>query len=206
MKTKDEIINYLKTREELLPIVTILEDAAKVQIEKNKVIASNNAEKDKLIKERNKLESKILAAKELFNFLEVANLEEDIKKIDLKLASIDAQLKRVNNTAAISEETFETMCHSIRTAYKSFMQHQAAEVLEMLEPLEEMSEENHALMDFVNDAFKIVQFELYQDKRTGYYDTVRLWDNDIDISLAIDKIIDLNRKGVIEKASEGRRI
>ena len=206
MRTKEEIINYLKTREELLPIVSILDDAAKVRAEKNKVIASNNEEKDKLIKERNKLESKMLSAKELFNFLEVANLEDEIKKVDLKLASINAQLEHLNNTAAISEETAKNLYKEIRGAYKEFMKHEASEVLELLEPLEEFNEENLVLIDFVNNAFRVVQYELFKDKRYGYFDTMQLWEGETEIIRAIERIVDKDRGGYLEKFREGRSL
>lgn len=198
----DGLQEKLKALPELEPIFKVLADASKVIQKRREFVAHNESEKIKLIAERDELSKQIEKANEECEFLTETELEEERDKVNLKIASIDAKLVKMENTPQITKEERDRLDTIIRNAYIEYVKHEAETVYKILEPLSGTYEENNEVIELVNKAFNVVQFELFRDNKTGAYSKRELWQNELNSIRYMKSIFDSGCIETLNKIKE----
>lgn len=195
-------IKKYEKREELKPVFDILARADKMKTEQAKYLERNQAEIEKLVAEREALTQQIGEENRAFNYVEAADLTADRDRIDLKIKSIESQMEAAKSSPVITKDEYNSMCTVIKKSFQEFIKAQSKEALECIEPLYSLQEDNHEAIEFINNVLHIVQCNLYKEVPANMWSEKRLYEDELQPSVAIDHILDGNRIEWLEKITE----
>lgn len=192
-------IKKFEHREELKPVFDILARADKMKTEQAKYLERNQAEIEKLVAERKALTQQIEEENRAFNYVEAADLTADRDRIDLKIRSIESQMKAAKSSPVITKEEYDSMCTIARKSFQDFIKAQSKEALDYIKPLYSLQEDNHEAIELVNNVLHIIQSGLYKEVPTNIWSEKRLYEDELQPSIAIDHILDENRINWLEQ-------